>query len=655
MAIVKMNKFNLLSFDYNRSNLLDILQGFNYVHFNDLEVSDQENYIKEVKNSESLAKIDEDISKLAFLKDNIKKYQEDPKKDAKEPMAIENLTIDELNEFASKIEFEKIYDEVKDLVGEREGLVSKNQNLQSHIRDIEVWKDIDLDLKDLYESKRFFLETGMIPKSYYENFNKNLYQSNIKSALLRQISERDSNIYVVVISSKKDQDKYKEFLKENGFSRIRLSQTGSIKENLARSNKEKEENDKKIKELEKQIGSYRKYTKELEIYNSYLLNLRRKEESQEYFLKTKKIDYIEGYLPKDMVDRFKEDLKNALGANKFFLDIKDADKDDINVPIILKNNKLIEPFESVVDTYALPKYNELDPTPLIAPFYAIYTGFMIGDLGYGLLGVLGTLFALKKLQLNKATRKMVKLVLWMAISATVFGAIFGSIFGGIIPMKGLIDTQKDFNTLIVISLIIATIAMFFALGIKAFVLLRDGKILDAIFDVGFWYMAVGGAGAFILTGTGMVGGSKDIAKWIMILGMVGIVLTGGRQAKSIGAKAALGLYDLYGISSWIGDFVSFLRLMALVLSGGFVAYAVNMIVGMVTSSGGIVGFIGGTIIFVIFQLFNMFLSYLSGYVHSLRLVYVEMFNKFYEGGGKKFREMVEDTNFVNIIRGGRNE
>lgn len=80
-----------------------------------------------------------------------------------------------------------------------------------------------------------------------------------------------------------------------------------------------------------------------------------------------------------------------------------------------------------------------------------------------------------------------------------------------------------------------------------------------------------------------------------------------------------------------------------------------MIVGMVTSSGGILGFIAGTIIFIIFQLFNMFLSYLSGYVHSLRLVYVEMFNKFYEGGGKKFREMVEDTNFVNIIRGGKNE
>lgn len=656
MAIVKMDKFNLLSFDYNRSNLLDILQNFNYVHFNDLEVSDEENYIKEVKNSENIGRIDEDISKLEFLRENIKKYEEDSKKDTKKSMGIENLTLDELNNLASKIEFENIYKEIKKLVDEREEKVNENQNLQSHINDIEVWKDIDVDLKNLYDSKRFYLETGMIPKSYFENFNKNLIESNIESALVRKISERDSNIYVVVISSKKDEEPYKEFLRENGFSRIRISDTGSIKENLARSKQEKQKNEEKIKELEKQIGAYNSHSKDLEIYHSYLLNLRRKEESLEYFLKTKKIDYIQGYIPSDTVEKFTKDLNKALGEGKFSLDVKQAEKDDENVPIILKNNKLIEPFESVVDTYALPKYNELDPTPLIAPFYAIYTGFMIGDLGYGILGVLGCLFALKKLDLAKGTRKMVKLVMWMATSASVFGLIFGSIFGGIIPLNGLVDVQKDFNTLIVLSLIIAFIAMFFALGIKGYMLIRDGKVLDAVFDVGFWYMAVGGAAAFLaMIADKIPNANQPIAKWVMIIGMAGIVLTAGRKSKSIGAKAAIGLYDLYGMSSWIGDFVSFLRLMALVLSGSFVAYAVNMIVGMVTSSGGIIGFIAGTIIFVIFQLFNMFLSYLSGYVHSLRLVYVEMFNKFYEGGGKKFREMVEDTNFVNIIRGGKNE
>ena len=133
----------------------------------------------------------------------------------------------------------------------------------------------------------------------------------------------------------------------------------------------------------------------------------------------------------------------------------------------------------------------------------------------------------------------------------------------------------------------------------------------------------------------------------MILGMIGIILTGGREEKSIGGKVGWGIYSLYGITSYFGDFVSYLRLMALALSGSFIAIAVNIIVGILMKQG-IVGIIVGVLVFLIFQLFNMFLSYLSAYVHSARLIYVEMFNKFYEGGGIPFREMIEKAKYFNI-------
>ena len=270
---------------------------------------------------------------------------------------------------------------------------------------------------------------------------------------------------------------------------------------------------------------------------------------------------------------------------------------------------------------------------------------MIGDLGYGLLGVIAILLALKLKEFPKQTEQTMKLFLRISISACVFGFIFGSVFGGIIDVPfGWIDTTKDINTLIVMSLIIGGISLFFALGVKGFMAIRDGHPDALFFDVISWYMAVGGAIALALT-------KSPIAKWVMIAGMILIVLFAGRKEKSWGPRIASGTYELYGITSWIGDFVSFLRLMALVLSGGFVAYSVNLIVEMMAGSG-IGGLIGGIIVFVVFQLFNMFLSYLSAYVHSLRLIYVEMFNKFYEGGGIKFREMVEDTNFINIIRRG---
>ena len=140
---------------------------------------------------------------------------------------------------------------------------------------------------------------------------------------------------------------------------------------------------------------------------------------------------------------------------------------------------------------------------------------------------------------------------------------------------------------------------------------------------------------------------KTICLWIMIIGMAGIVLTGGRSAKGIGGKLALGLYSLYGISGYVGDFVSYSRLMALGLSGGFIASAINMMVDML-SGFGFVGILFGIVVFAVGQAFNIFLSVLSGYVHTIRLTYVEFFGKFYEGGGLPFQIFRSKPKYINI-------
>ena len=453
---------------------------------------------------------------------------------------------------------------------------------------------------------------------------------------------------MIALSNLDEAKDFKEFLRDHGFSKANIKTKKKVSEKIALNLEEIENLEEKLEKSEEEIKDMKKFLPDFYLYQTYLENLRKKEASSEYFLKTKRVDFVEGYIPHKLKEKFEKDLKEVLGED-FVLDINEADKDDPNVPIILDNNKLIEPYESVVETYSLPKYNEVDPTLLVSIFYTIFTGFMLGDLGYGLILFIGTILLRKYKDLPESTDKMVRLFTRVGLSGCVFGLIFGSFFGGIIPLPGIIDTQKDFNTLMVISLIIGGISLFTALGVKGYMLIRDGDPLGALFDAVLWYMAVGGAIAlYLLDGSG-----KNIAKIIMIIGMIGIVLTGGRENKSIGGKAAGGLYSLYGMSSWIGDFVSFLRLMALVLSGGFVAYSVNLIVGMLWPAG-ILGKIGAIIVFVVFQLFNLFLSTLSAYVHSLRLVYVEMFNKFYEGGGKKFRQMIENSKFINIITGGYN-
>lgn len=645
MAIVKMNKFNLLAFKSDRDELLNSLQAFNYVHFNDLKRDEEKTYLEEVRNTERLNALDSDMTKVDYVISIIESYMKDRGLDLDNDFS--ELSLEGVKQRGENFDFGLIYGKIKDLVEKRENALAKRSDYQNKLSALKPWKDIDVDIDKLYDSKRVFVETGTVSSQFYEQIQKALVERNLEKSLVYKVSEADKTNYIVAVSSLDEKDDLIDLIREFGFSRVKINSNKRIVDEIDDLSYNLKENQESIDGIEKEIVDFKKYLKDLYIYKAYILNKRRKEESSEFFLETNLMNVIEGYVPVDKTERFKKDVKNVLGEN-YILDIKEADKDDSKVPIILKNNKLVDPYEEVVKTYSLPKYNEIDPSGLVAIFYTIFTGFMIGDLGYGALAVIAILLALKFKKFPESTEKTLRLFLRISISACVFGFIFGSVFGGIIDVPfGWIDTAKDINELIVMSLIIGGISLFTALGVKGYMYLRDGKPMDAFYDVGFMYMAVGGAIALALT-------KSPIAKWVMIIGIVGILLFAGRDAASIGGRLGSGAYDVYGLTGWIGDFVSFLRLMALVLSGGFVAYSVNIIVKMVAGSG-IGGLIAGAIIFIVFQLFNMFLSYLSAYVHGLRLIYVEMFNKFYEGGGIKFREMIEDTKFVKILRGGDNE
>lgn len=635
MAIVKMDKFSLLSFNDKRSSLLNILQNFNYVHFNDLKLKEDESYLKEVENSAVLNSIEEKQDKLKYAVETARKYS---KEDL--PKELKRLDIENIYRQSENFDFNLIYDKLLKLVKEREGLVDKKQANDTRIEDLNPWKDVNLNINDLYESERVFVETGSISSQFYDSLRKELVEKHLEKSLVYKLSERDKISFIVGIASLDEKEEFSEILREFGFTRIRIKAEGPVGEELEKlkANSKKYKND--ISKLEEEIGGFSKYMDDFYLYESFLENEKKKEASVENFLKTKSMDVIEGYVPSDMAETFKKDLTSVLGE-EYILDIRKADLDDPDVPIILDNNSVVEPFESVVETYALPRYNEIDPSLLVAIFYTIFTGFMIGDLGYGLLGVIGTIAMLKLKDFPKSSEKMVKLFLAISLSACFFGILFGSVFGGIIEVPfGWIDTQKDVYTLIGMSFAIGTVALMVSVGMTIVINLKNNRPLDAIYDSLFTYLFLGGIGYYVYS-------KSKIGLYVMAAGMVGILLFSGRDAKTIGGRLGSGFYNVYGLTSWIGDFVSFLRLMALVLSGGFVAYAVNVIVKMVGGAG-FFGLLGGIIIFVVFQIFNMFLSYLSAYVHGLRLIYVEMFNKFYEGGGVKFREMLEDTKKIII-------
>lgn len=647
MAIVNMKKFKLFIFDGDRAKLIDKFQKFNYVHIDEsrFDADFSEDDFTRPRSSEDLIEIDDKIKRSKEDIDLLLQFKEkeNPLKAMKE--GVEDISLEELAARALAFPFEKIDGEIKALVEAKDKNNSKIQNIDSKIGELKPWEDLSSSLDGLNNMGSVNIYTGTISSNHAAEFESEFIKNDL--AYLDRVSKDKNFYYYLMIVENSVDEKIKSLFSSYGFTPINIKADGKVKDKIESYERDKEFLYEKNKNIEEDLKTYLKYLEDFKFSYEFYRNEKIKIMSERKFLKTTELDLIEGYVPSDRLSDFENEVKKVCGEN-YYLNAEDANRDSEKVPILLKNNSFVSPFELMTEMYSMPRYNEIDPTPFFAPFYFIFAGIMVGDFGYGLLVFLGTLFALKKFKLTEKKRRFIKFFNYLSISTIIFGLVFGSFFGGIIELPALIDPAEDSTLLVILSLILGGIHIFFALGIKAYMNIRDGKPKDALYDVGFWYMAVLGAIGFILSKfLPQVAAFGKVFLVVMVLGMIGIVATGGREEKSTGAKIGWGIYSLYGISSYLGDFVSYLRLMALVLSGSFLGLAINMIAGMLFESN-ILGKLFAIVIFVVFQLFNAFLSYLSAYVHTARLTYVEMFNKFYEGGGIPFKKMIENSDYFNI-------
>ena len=651
--MLKMSKFNLLAFDYDRSRLLKELQEFEYVHFNNLndekvqEVEEvaEDNLLKRVVPDAELLKAQEESQRVSWAIELLSKYEEKKSKLKAMKEGVQNYSYDEIIKKGSGFEFKPIYTKLQNSQKIIDDAKQEIQNSKQKIEDLKHWDGLNIPVKDLYSIKRSFIQTGLVSNKSIEELRTEL--SSFEDVSLDEMSQEKDVYYVIFAGLKENKRRDMEVLRRHGFTPVTIATNNIVKEEISDLSKVVQEKENEIKKEEEVLKGEIDKLEDLKVYYEYVENQRLREEVPENFKTSKKINLIQGYVPTRLLNEFEEKLRQILG-DRYSLEVEDAKKDDPNVPIILENGKFTGAFQGLTEMYSLPKYNEVDPTPLFAPFYAFFAGMMVGDFGYGLLLFILCIVGLKFFNLRKDFRRNVKFFMFLSIPTMLWGLIYGSFFGIALPYKPLLDQTEDSMLIIAISLILGGIHIFFALGIKAYMMIRDKDLKGAIFDVGFLYVVLISIILFAASGPLNLSPTvKNISKWVMIAGIIGIFLTAGRASKKWGVRLAVGLNEVYGLTGYIGDFVSYLRLMALGLAGGFIALAINIIVKMLFG-GGIVGIIGGVIIFVVFQLFNLFLSYLSAYVHSARLIYVEMFNKFYEGGGKAFKGLINKPKYFDL-------
>lgn len=383
---------------------------------------------------------------------------------------------------------------------------------------------------------------------------------------------------------------------------------------------------------------------------------------------------IHGYVPAVDADK----LESALN-DRFDLacDFSDPEEDE-DVPVKLHNNAFASPVEGVIASYSLPGKGEIDPSMAVAVFYYFFFGLMLSDAAYGIIIALACGIILKKFKnMEEAVKKTFQMFFYCGIATTIVGFIFGSFFGDVVSSvaqtffhvpeatAGKLLPPIWFNPLddpikmLTFCFAVGLVHLFTGLGILMYQDIKNGHVLDAIYDGLFWYMFVGGCVVLLLCLpmiTGMLGLSftlgptvKTVSIWVAIIGFIGVVLFSGRESRNWGKRLAKGLYGAYGITSYLSDVLSYSRLLALGLATSVISSVFNTMAGMV---GGalpvVIGVILYAVIFVIGHILNLAINALGAYVHTNRLQYVEFFGKFYNGGGRPFEPFEEKTKYFKV-------
>jgi V/A-type H+-transporting ATPase subunit I len=477
--------------------------------------------------------------------------------------------------------------------------------------------------------------------------------------------------YLAVLCLKRDAEKVGNNLRDVGFARPQQMESGLPSATVEALERDIQEKENRIGDLKKDISGFAREAEEFRIASDYYRTRAEKYRILGTIPQSENMFFLEGWIPKTKAGPVKNMLELKFDA---LVEMEETLPDDFE-PTLLKNNSFSESAEGVLESYGLPKHHRVDPTFVMSLFYVFFFGMMLSDAGYGIvMAVACAILLLKKKRLEKGLRKMLKLFFWCGLSTTFWGFMYGGFFGDAIDviaktffgytggtiLKPLWFAPLDNPMrLLIWCLLFGLIHLFTGLGMKGYEMLKDHDIVGFIGDVVSWYLFVGGLVLLLIPSdifASIAGQTIVFPAWahqlsviITLVGVGVIILMSGRDHKNWAVRIALGAYDVYGVTGWLSDLLSYSRLLALGLATGVIANVVNMMASMVGS--GPVGIIPFVLVFLLGHTMNIAINALGAYVHTNRLQYVEFFGKFYDAGGRAFKPFHTINKYIQIREG----
>ena len=533
--------------------------------------------------------------------------------------------------------------------------------IQMEQESLKPWMAADIPVHD--QGTRYTaLLFGTLPGAWDEAQVRQLLKDLSNGVEVEIIDQDPGQTCLVVLCLLKRQGQIEDALRKKGFVRAAFDFSETPSRHMEGLKESLETCDRQETEICSAIRRLWGERENLRFLEDYYTASAEKYKMLGQLLQSSHVIYLSGYTPKDGAVKLQQLLESRFNC---VAQLEDIPLDE-PVPVLLSNSAFAGPTQNVVESYGLPGRKEVDPTSIMAFFYYFFFGLMLSDAGYGILMVAGCFLFLKKYpKMPKGIKDMLTMFLYCGISTTFWGIMFGGYFGDVIPVVAQAFFHKEVTVpalwfaplddpmkLLVFSFLFGIIHLFAGLAIKGFLLIREKKYMDCLCEVVFWYMLLIGLILMLLpsdifvsmAGTALVfpGWVVSLSQILAVVGAVGILFMAGRHRKNFGIRLALGAYELYGVTSWLSDVLSYSRLLALGIATGVIASVINTMGTMMGD--GILGIIAFIVIFLLGHTLNLAINLLGAYVHTNRLQYVEFFGKFYEGDGEAFRPFSDASN-----------
>lgn len=653
-----MRKFNLVALSYDRDAILNALQRTNAVEVK-THTPAEGTHAPEEDGEELRARAARAEAALAVLSASVAAYDKEHKiktDDLKDGFEVSYSQF--MNAYEKREEAEAAIERIAALTDGKNALKAELSKTERSLEAALPYAELDLPFSSFRATAHTKTALGIVSSAVREDLAKALNGLEFAAYRIRQAGEYD---VLAVWYHKTAAEETENVLQAFSFlpcpfaeeARTGREYCAFLQGEIARINGELEENGRTVSAMSGDVRM-------LKLYCDYLGYELEKAGLSEKMLATERTFLLEAYVPEDAEELVREALSAVTGA--VYFGFSDLPADEMP-PTLMKNNAVVKNFEAITNMYSPPNAKELDPSTVMAFFYSLFLGFIMGDIGYGLLMVLGGGFLYWKNRFRDGGLKRLAGVFAVGgVFAVVWGFLFNSLFGVSLPFYTVMpDAQKamwsftgiEIPAVLVIALEIGVVQLFAGYVCRAVQCWRRGKIWDGILDGVVWALFSVGVG---LAMAGLV--EQANAPVLAPVGgitagamLVIAIFTAGRHEKLPG-KFTKGFGAAYGVINYASDILSYARLYGLMLSGAVIAQIISQYaIGFI--AGGNIGLaVVGVLLMVVGHLFNLALNLLGAYIHDARLQYVEFYGRFYEGEGELFTPLGSVHKYVWVAPEG---